>query len=94
MICTHCFRGGISSIRSQHSFPRQKKKDIFAHILSFVGFILIISPVIPFVLNVINVPDYLMQYSLPFNYEHVIVYLTNMFSPKLTLNTSFDFSSK
>ncbi|MBE7705747.1 MAG: hypothetical protein E7Z91_00670 [Cyanobacteria bacterium SIG30] len=75
------------------SFYAKKKKTLSSNITTFFGILLLFSPIIPFVLNVVNTPDYLNQYALSFNFEHIIIYLTNMFSPKLSLTNIFEFSN-
>lgn len=83
----------IFNILAIMSFYAKKRKNFEAYFITFFGLFLLISPLIPFVLNIIDVPDYIAQYSLPFHSKDILVYLTNMFSPKLSLGEYLDFSN-
>ena len=75
------------------SFYTRKKKSAFTAFLVFLGVLVLCLPTVPFILNAINVPDYLKNYSIPFNINHVIMYFINSFSPKLSVGSFFDFSN-
>ncbi len=75
------------------SFYAKKRKTFEACAATFTGLIFLLSPIVPFILRAVNAPDYIAQYSLPFDFSHVFIYLTNMYSPKLNGIDEFELTN-
>jgi hypothetical protein len=61
----------------------EKKKSFLTLFLCAFGLIILFLPILPFILNMFQIPDFLNNFVLSFNPGQVVAYFTNIFSPKL-----------